>query len=1107
MKYSFITKKRKALNLKGSLLLLLLLFVSYGVRAQNQKVTLPQKQTTIISAFEEIERQTNLKVAYNEATINVNRSITVDIENKTLTEALTAILQGTNTTFRIQGRQIIIVPLPPAVPTKKYVGTVIDSKGVPVTGASLFIKGSQTGVFTDIDGKFTIEAPSNSTLLVSFVGYEAQEITLGDNLNLQITMQEDQKLLDEVVVIGYGTQSQKTLTGSVSKINMANIESGTKSSISQALAGKAAGLRAFQQSAQPGGGVNLKIRGEGSLNAGNDPLIVVDGFPINAAGSLDFSIKQKQGSVDNMLDFLNPEDVESITVLKDAASTAIYGSRAGHGVILITTKKGKEQKAQVSYSGNVSVQQIRNNYQMLDTRSFMEMRNRQLYEEYLKVYGLGIYKDYIINPAEAPPFNPKYTNDQIYRVQGTDWMKQISRTGLMHQHNISINGGKESTQYLLSANYMKQDGVIRNNSAERFSFRFNINQELSKYLSIGTNITYSLNKYDNIPLGSETQENSGIITAAIQANPANPVYDENGNYYIDPERSFVPNVVSLLDIVDVSKRDRILGTAHALLKPVNYLELKLVLGADKKFQKRSSYMPKTTLYGQVDQGNANILQSESADYLMEITASYKKTLGDHKLQGIAGYSFQKFTGEGVSAGNKDFITDGFLYHNIGAGGYEKPIVGSSYGNHALGSCFARIHYNYLERYLLEGTIRADGDSNFDPDYRWGYFPSVAFAWRIIEEPFMQNTNKYLSNLKLRMSYGQTGNSNVGYRIKDFYSVGNSVIFGESQKEQMGVYASTLGNPKLTWETTTEFNIGLDVGFLKDRIRLTAEYFNRRISDLLNTKQLLSYNEITSIAANIGETKSTGYELTLNTSNIYSKDMEWNTTLTLAHYEDRWSKRDPDWKPQPYEKADDPLRAQYYYHALGIMRPGEKAPAAQTDLLPGMIILQDVDGNGVLGQEDYLYLGNGAPKLTFGFNNAFRYKRFDMNIYFYGEFGRKRTESYLESWIRTGGENVSIHSYKSFNHNNTTSNHPTYLFGGQNFGDYYAKSIYYIRCGNINLGYTVPIKSTIAKKVRLYADVSNPFVITNWTGVDPETDNGSFAYPNIISCSLGLNITF
>lgn len=1102
-------------------LLILFLVCSIGLGyaadsyAQKAMISIDAHNQRVEDILKEIEEQSDFDFFFNNKHVDLNRRVSVSADKSNIFSVLKEVFAGTNVKYSVLDKKIILSTEGQSLQQEKTVtvsGIVVDIQNEPIIGASVLEKGVQgNGTITDVDGNFKLSVSSSKAQLeISYIGYLSQTAIVQPGKMLKVVLKEDAKQLDEVVVVGYGTQSKKTLTGSVSEIVMGNIETGTQASVANALAGKAAGLRAFKQSAQPGGAVDLKIRGEGSISAGNDPLIVIDGFPVKSDNYLaSGNNKYEAGSVDNILDSLNPDDIESITVLKDAASTAIYGARAGHGVIIITTKRGKAQKLQINYSGDVSFQTIQNNYEMLDARSFMEMRNRQLYEEYLKLYGLDIYAPYIQNSNEREPFKPKYTNDEILRADNTDWLDLVTRNGFMQQHNLSMNGGSESVKYLLSANYMKQEGVVKNNGAQRFSFRFNLDQEVNKYLAYGVNVTFAQNKYDNVPLGSGTQENSGVLTAAIQANPVNPVYDENGEFYIDPERPFVPNAVSLLDIQDKTTKNRMLGSAFVKVKPLKGLELKAQVGADLKFQKRSSYIPKTTLEGQTQQGFANIAQQDAADYLLDLTASYNNTFGSHKIQALLGYSYQKFTGEGVNAGNKNFLIDGFSYHKLSAGGFEKPIVGSSAWSNAMASFFARLHYNYKDRYMVEGTIRTDGDSNFAPKNRWGFFPSISAAWRINEEAFMKSTREWLSNLKLRASYGQTGNSNVGYHIQNFYNTGDrNVVFGETSKEHVGVYATTLANPDITWETTSELNVGLDIGIFNERVRLTVEYFNRRISDLLNDRPLLSYHEIGSIKANIGETKSQGVEVTLNTANIQTKNFSWNSTLTLSHYEDRWSKRSPYWKPEPYEKADDPLRAQYYYHALGIMRPGDKAPAAQADLLPGMIILQDDNNDNKIGKEDMHYIGNGAPKLTFGFNNAFRYKNWDLSFYFYGETGRKRAESYKEKWIRTSGDNVSVLSYKSFNHNNTASDYPTYLFGGQNFGDYFVKSVYYIRCGNINLGYNIPVnKIKWMQRCRVYADVTNPFVITNWTGVDPETDNGEFAYPNIISYNFGVNITF
>ena len=1033
--------------------------------------------------------------------VDLDRQVSVELKVDDIPAVLDAMLAGTDLEYSIRGRQIIIsrkvVPAD-AGKEKTVTGVVADAAGVPIIGANVTVKGvSGVGAITDVDGRFSIQVRTGSVLEISYLGFVTVDVTVGARDKLDVIMQEDTEMLDEIVVVGYGTQTKKTLTGAVSVMEMDDLETSTVSTMSHALAGKAAGLRVTQVSAKPGGGSTFNIRGAASTGAGNDPLFVIDGFPVTSTNTLSSGNIYTEGTTDNILSSINPDDIESITVLKDAASTAIYGARAGHGVILITTKRGREHKPRVTYSGAASVQIPRTNYRVLDTKTFMDMRNRQAYEEYLKSYGLDIYEGYVAKPADGviPEFTPVYTNDQILNAEGTDWLDEVMRTGYLHQHNVSVNGGTDKTRYLASINYMNQEGIVKNNGFSRFSARVNLDQDFNKYISVGLNASYTQNSYDNVPLGDDVNEYSGVLTSAIQANPANPIYDENGDYYIDPMRSTVPNPVSLLEIQDKTVVDRLMASAFAVARPVDGLQVKLLLGADRSFQKRSSYLPSTTLQGSYNNGEANISQEEQTTYLMELTAQYERYFGDHYLKALGGYSFQKFVTAGVSAGNKDF------------GAYAKPSVGSWASTSSIASTFFRVNYSYANRYLVEATLRADAASNFTPDNRWGLFPSVALGWLVNEENFMEGTEGWLSLMKLRASYGQTGNSNVGYRINDYYAVGNGTLIGGVNSS--GVYAAGLGNPELTWETTSELNVGLDMAFLDSRISFTAEYFNRRITDLLVTnKPLPSYNEVSVIAANQGATQSQGFEFTLNTVNIRKSDFEWNTTLTLSHYNDRWLDRGPNWVSQPYQTETDPIRAWWSYEAEGILQPGEKAPAHQPDLVPGMMKLKDQNNDGLLNQYDMVYVDNGDPKIIYGLNNSIRWKNWDFNIYFYGEAGRKRGESYFEGWTRMdNGANVSTYSYNAFSSMNLTSKEPGYVRGGDGWGDYYVKSVYFIRCGNITLGYRIPVRKSICQNLRVYVDVTNPFVITNWTGLDPETDNGNYPYPNVTSFNLGLSVTF
>ncbi|MDR1666743.1 MAG: SusC/RagA family TonB-linked outer membrane protein, partial [Bacteroidales bacterium] len=645
-------------------------------------------------------------------------------------------------------------------------GTVTDISGT-LPGATIAVKGHATAVISGSDGNYTITVPDgNAVLVFSFLGYTTQEIAVGSRAVIDVMLQEVVSALDEVVVVGYGTQKKRDLTGAISSVKVAEMPVQTYSTISHALAGKAAGLQVTQTSAQVGGGAKFRIRGETSTGAGNEPLIIIDGFPVSAT---DTRVEGEfaNGSTDNLLESLNPNDIESIEILKDASSTAIYGSRAGHGVIIVTTKRGKEQKPAITYSGNATVQTISKHYDMLNAREFMVQRNVMMYEEYLRENALSVYAPYVTLDAGhiTPDFVPLYSEQEIANVQETDWIDEITRIGIQQSHNISMTGGNELTHYLVSANYFKQDGIIKNDGMTRFTARINLDQRISRFVKVGVTLSLSQNQYQNIALDGQY---SGVLSSAVQFNPTIPVYNADGTYAIDRERLTADNPVALLDITDNSSRDRLLGMAYIEVEPIKGLTLKASLGADRRNAKRETYYPKTVNVGKAQGGWANISESDARDYLMDLTATYTNVIGAHNFTALAGYSWQGFSNKGVSAGNREFLFDNFTVNNLGFGNAARPGVGSWADKNALGSYFARVNYSFLGRYLLTATVRADGDSDFNPDYRWGYFPSASLGWRFSDEAFMQPFAAWLSNGKLRVSYGQTGNSNVGNRILDTY---------------------------------------------------------------------------------------------------------------------------------------------------------------------------------------------------------------------------------------------------------------------------------------------------------------------------------------------------
>jgi TonB-linked SusC/RagA family outer membrane protein len=1107
--HSFYLKKQFQI-MKYTILFLFLGIISVSAESYAQQTTISMniRNGSIYDIVSEIEKQTEFLFFYKNSDIDNDMKVTVQVKDKTVPEILTEITKGTDLAYSVNNKHILIAKREnlDSQQIRKIIGIVTDANGEPVIGANISEKGTRNGTASDSEGKFSLQVNPDAVLVISYLGYKTQEVA-GGNSPLSITLFEDYTALDEAVVVGYGTQKKRDLTGAVSSIKLADESVGTYSTISHALAGKAAGLQVTQNSAQVGGGSTFRIRGATSTGAGNEPLIIIDGFPVSTVDDLDSGNRYNAGTMDNILESLNPNDIESIEVLKDASSTAIYGSRAGHGVIIVTTKRGKAQKVNVTYSGNASVQTMQNGYKMMNGPEYRKKREQDWYETYLRQNGLDVYKDYVnLAPGHvAPPYVPRYSDQDIANAITTDWMDEVTRTGFQQSHNISLNGGSETTKYMTSLNYFNQEGIVKNNNMNRFTAKINLDQQISKYVKAGLSFNLSRNQYDNVALGDRQWENAGVITAATSARPHSPIYDKNGEYYIDPDIAYQANPVSLLEISDISRKDRMLATAYTEVEPIKGLIFKAVFGADRRYAKRKNYVPKTTLIGAAVGGEANIGQSDNIDYLMELTATYTKQISDHNFTILGGYSHQEFNWESVSAGNSNFLMDAFLYNNLAVGAYPKPSVGSSAGKNALGSYFGRLNYSFLGKYLLTATVRADGASNFNPDYRWGTFPSASLGWRFSDEEFMGSLSSVLSNGKVRAGYGQTGNSNVGNRILSTYNVATGYVFGDSYA--IGIRAAQLGNPKLTWETTSELNIGLDLGFVNNRISTTLEYYDRTISDLLVTdKSLLSYNEITSIASNIGKTQGKGFEWTLNTVNITNKDLFWSTDVSFSIYRDRWKERDPTWKPNTYESANDPIRPIFSYLSDGLMQPGEKAPEHQKSLLPGQIKLKDLSGedgvpDGILNSYDRVYLGTSDPDFIFGFNNTLKYKNFDFNIYFYGVVNELRGSSYYE----TNGWTTK--RMETWHHDYQQTDFPNSISSDFSSGDYFYKKISYLRCRNITLGYVIPVARNIVDKVRVYGDVNNPFLLTNWTGIDPETENHQFSYPNVTSFSLGIDITF
>lgn len=1143
----FISSKMLACVFAGALL-----GVPLQITAQQQKVSLKLNQASLKKTFSEIEKRTQYKFSYRDVTLDGCEPVTIQKKDVTVAALLSEILGARGLEYKWVQPSTIIVSAKVTVRQKnrketKVTGVVVDTQGNPVIGATVQVPGKNIGTATDLSGRFALTVDENDQLEISYIGY--QTVRTRARSNMSITLKDDLESLDEVVVVGYGTQRKRDLTGSIARLNGDDLKFDGVSSVSQALGGKAAGLYVRQNSAQPGGGIDILVRGAGSVNAGNDPLYIVDGFPIAKLDQPNGGDKKMDPGTQSILNFLNPNDIESIEVLKDASATSIYGARAANGVVIITTKRGKTGSAKVSYSYDFSYQKYADIYDLLSLREWMQVGNDMTLELYMWNNQVAPYGKKTMAEADANPYNGvklvyPYTASQIAAAgEGTDWLGLITRNGCINEHNVNLQGGSDKTQYMLSFNYFDQKGIVRNSGLTRYTLKSNIDQGFLNIFKTGLNLTLTRIENDNTQLGAAEYENSGIIRSAIQMSPEVKAYDaETGTYPVNPLLPKLPNPYSLLTNTDRGRTNRLIGNVYLEVRPLDGLLLRGALGVDHAQLDRKTYQPRTTVNGNANGGVAYIYNTNNDQYLAEATATYHKTLADiHNVNFMVGASYEEFNHDISELGNNNFLTDAFLYNNLDAGTGTK-IVKSNATKNKMESYFMRASYVLMDRYLFTGTMRADGASVFAKNKKWGYFPSASVGWLISEEQFLKQTT-WLSNLKLRLSWGQTGNADIGTNAFASFLAENAYV-NSDYKTEIGVRKGKIENPDLKWETTTEWNFGLDFGFLKGRISGSIDIYQRTISDLLNYRLLNSYQELPRVMSNVGKTQGSGIEFTLNTRNIQTKDFSWSTDFTFTKYKDRWKERTPDWKPAIYERVDDPIRPIYSRLYDHILQAGEPVPAAQPDLRAGQIVIKDVDGyqrdasgnpvtdadgrfmltgapDGKIDDADTKLIGSLDPGWLAGLNNVFRYKGFELSFMFNGMFDRKIENPTMAAYGinclgSIGGGNGLRTNLERWTPTNPSTKYPSAFFGfGRGnyytWGDFFYQDAWFIRLQNVSLSYQLPqawlSKIGFISGLRLHASANNLFVITPYDGLDPETDAYAAAYPNARTYSFGVNISF
>jgi TonB-linked SusC/RagA family outer membrane protein len=1126
--------------------------------SQTARLTMHLEDATVKEVLSKIEDNSEFFFLYNGKLVDVNRKVSVDANDEKISEILSGMFRETDVCWSVVDRQIVLTDKANqnsfanigSQQSQKVTGTVTDEKGSPLGGVTVIVKGTTLGALTDVSGKYIINnSPKDATLVFSFIGMETQEIAANGRVLIDVVLKEVSIGLDEVVVIGYGTQKKQNVSGAIEVISSKDMIISNSSSFQQTLQGKVAGLQVTQPTGQPGADVSLQLRSNPSFaNAG--VLYVVDGVPVNDnAGIPSSAYYGTTGVSQSPLNFINPDDIESISFLKDASSASIYGARAGAGVVLIVTKRGKSGKPKIQYSGSYAFQHVDKMYDLLDCKDYMIQRNLISQEKWMLDNQIAPYYG-TVDQSTVSPFVPIYSQSAIDNQPNyPSPSKAITRAGFTQQNNLSISGGNDKTTYFISFNSFDQKGVIINSGYQRYNGRINLDQVISNKLKIGTNIIISNSITDNIPSGGRN-ENSGIISATIDFPPIIPLKDKDGNYPLNPYFGVVPNPLSYETITDVTNNLRLITNAYAEWQVIKGLKAKANFSYDQSGNKRSSFYPTQFLYGTTTNGLAAIGETSSHSKLLEYTLNYNKSIGEkNSFDALAGYSYQLTNNDGVNAGNQNFVSNSISYYNLAAGQATTPTVGSYKSQTTWASYFARAIMQFDTKYILQASVRRDGSSAFAQNKKWGLFPSVSAGWIMSDENFIKKIS-LLSYLKLRVGYGETGNSAFPGTADAVYGIGSGYVFGQNSPST-SVSLIQAANPNLTWETAGELNVGFDFGILKNRIRGSVDFFRKTIRNLIAWTPFASDFVVSGVYSNAGKTRSTGYDISLTSSNIEAKSIggfTWTTNITFSHYLSYWVQRSPlalETLPK-YEYVTGPkavFNPIYGEVADGIFTGVYgTAPSTMPNMLPGGIILKDIHGydeqgnltgpDGKITSADQTYLGNWDPKFNFGIGNTFTYKGFDLTIFLSGQkklaydpYGPKMLSRFTEVWAVCGvqGQNMlnSIKNRWTFQNPDRTTRptgltDPLYYTYQGNYESSNPGSSYwyidgsYLRCKNLTLGYSLPdrliVKTKYISAIRVYVDCQNLFTITKYPGLDPELDQYNF-YPLTKTFVFGLNVTF
>ena len=1083
----------KIMKLTIGMLIGFIMTVSANTYSQNTRLDINLQNTTIKGLFGYIEQNSEFVFLYRSEDFNTSKKVSIDVKGGTINEILDQALKEEKVVYDVYERQIVIQKAAESVvnaeqPQKKDIsGKVSDSKGEPITGATVLVKGTTVGITTDFDGKFKLSIPADAkTLVFSFVGMKTQEVAIAGKTNFTVSLEDETIALDEIVAVGYGVQRKSDLTGASSRVSEKDMNKSIASSPVEMVQGRVPGVNVTQNNGEPGGGMTVRVRGSNSIRSGQEPLYVVDGIPLdntNLTPTGGTAAGYGSGGNKNPLGFINPEDIETIDILKDASSTAIYGARGANGVVLITTKKGKKGEGIITFDSYMGVSNIREKMNVLSPSQFRNYTRA----DNSKLLDLGA---------------------------STNWQDQIFRTAITQNYAIGLSGGGEKNTYNASFGYMDQEGIVYNSGVKKLNGSLKITQKaFNDRLLLTASLVASKQEDSRVPISEANGSGyeGDLIITALKSNPTFPVFNADGSYYqhsLDQR-----NAVAMMNLVDDKVNTlRVLANVSAEIEIIKGLKYKLNVGLDRANVERRVNQNKQLTYLS-NKGEANINGIIANNMLIENYITYLTKIGqDHSFNFLLGHSYQDFNGNSHNTDVQGFVVEGIKYtDNLQYGNFSAANVSSAAYKRELQSFFGRINYSLRDKYLMTFTMRRDGSSKFGANNKYGNFPSAALAWRVNDEDFMKNVGLF-SNLKVRLGWGITGNQEIPDKVS-LLAVGTQTDANVYSNGVLlpGITFKRTPNPDIKWESTEQINFGLDFGFLKNRLTGTFDLFRKVTTDVLLEIPAKAPSPTATQWQNVPglKIKNNGIELGLTGVMISKKDLNWEATVNVAGI-----KNNVTGLPTPIRTAlaaGQGLSGTYVQLIANNQPIGSFYGMVFQGFDASGVSKYKMDSNGVAVQE---FLGSALPDMTFSFSTTLKYKKFDVSMFWYGTQGNKVYNNTANALFVKGTLDKSSNVRADIA---TSVESP----GNSNaFSSRFIEDGSFLRLSNLTFGYTINTKSIKwISKLRVYATGNNLLVLTNYKGFDPEINSDASSngvpslgvdyssFPKSRTFTFGVNLQF